>query len=90
MIIVSIINLLLTMTFAVFGLLPVIPSLEGLTGSIDIVFDFIVEGISLMGIFIRPFTVVTILPLLAAVIAFFEIYDITLWILKKIPVLGIQ
>lgn len=90
MIIKLILELLYTLITAVFGLLPSIPSLDGLTGSIDRVMGVIFDNLQLLGCFVRPGTIIAIVPVFLVIYNFEYIYKVTMWILKKIPMLGMQ
>ena len=63
MIIESILNLLSLVITTVFGILPNVPSLEGVTSSIDTVLNTIFNNVSLIGCFVRPGTIQIIVPL---------------------------
>lgn len=89
MIIESILNLLSGVITTVFGLLPNIPKLE-LTNSIEVAFSTIFDNLQLLGVFIRPATIKLIIPVFIVIYNFEYIYKITLWILKKIPMLNIH
>ena len=72
-------------------LLELIPSLPDIPDSlynkviniIDLIFDY---GGDLLGLFVRISTLKIVLPLLILVINFDKIYEVILWIVKKIPV----
>lgn len=61
-----------------------------LTGSINSFLDLIFNNLSLLGFFIRPATLVVGIPVLIILLNFDEVYKFTMWILRKIPFLGIQ
>lgn len=61
-----------------------------LTSSINSFLDLIFNNLSLLGFFIRPATLVVGIPVLIILLNFDEVYKFTMWILRKIPFLGIQ
>lgn len=90
MIIEMLLNLLAFMIKSIFAPLPNIPSLDSVTGSIDKVLDVILDNLQLLGVFVRPQTLKLIIPILLVIVTFEEIYDIVIWIAKKIPFLGME
>lgn len=68
-----------------------LPQFPGdLTTSISSFLDLIFNNLSLLGFFIRPSTLVVVIPVLIILLNFDEVYKFTMWILRKIPFLGIQ
>ncbi len=90
MIIESIMNLFKTMITGVFGILPNIPSLPEMQNTLDSVFDLIFSNATLLNLFINVNTIKICVPILLVIWNFDKIYDISMWILKKIPFFGIQ
>lgn len=90
MIIEGLLNLIKTLLFAAFSWinLPAFP--EGLTTSINSFIDLIFDNLTLLGFFIRPATIKLIIPALIILLNFDNIYKLTMWILRKIPFLGIK
>ena len=90
MIIEAILNLLKTVLFTVFGWinLPNLP--EELLSAIDTFFDMIFTNASVVGFFIRPATLTILLPVLIIILNFEKVYKLTMWILKKIPILNMK
>lgn len=90
MIIEAILNLLKNLLFIVFGWisLPAMP--EGITSSINSFFDLIFNNLTLLGFFIRPITLQIAVPVLIIILNFDKVYKLTMWILKKIPMLNIK
>ena len=90
MIIETILNLLKNLLFVVFGWinLPAMP--EGITNSINSFLDLIFENITLLGFFIRPTTFSIAIPVLIIILNFDKVYKLTMWILKKIPMLNVK
>ena len=90
MIIEGILNVLKVLLFTVFGWinLPAVP--DNITNGIDSFFDLIFNNLTLLGFFIRPITLSISIPVLLIILNFERIYHLTMWILKKIPMLGIK
>lgn len=90
MIISGLLNLIKTLLFAVFSWinLPAFP--ETLTNSIDTFLNLIFDNLTLLGFFIRPTTLIVSIPLLIILLNFEDVYKLTMWILRKIPFLGIK
>lgn len=90
MIIEMILNLLKNLLFVVFGWinLPSMPS--EITSSINNFFDLIFDNLTLLGFFIRPITFQIAIPVLIIIINFDKVYKLTMWILRKIPMLNIK
>lgn len=76
--------------FTIFGFvdLPDLP--ETLETSLNGFLDIIFSNISALGFFVRPATLSIMVPLAIIIINFDKIYDLTMFILKKIPMLGIE
>lgn len=81
------IKLLLTTVFGFINL-PQFP--EELTNSIDSFLDLIFGNLSLLGFFIRPLTLTICIPILIILLNFEQVYKLIIWIVKKIPFLGIK
>lgn len=90
MIIEMILNLLKNLLFVVFGWinLPAMPA--EITGSINSFFDLIFDNLTLLGFFIRPLTLQIAIPVLIIILNFDKVYKLTMWILRKIPMLNIK
>lgn len=90
MILEAILNLFKNLLFIVFGWinLPAFP--EGLTNSINSFLDLIFNNLNLLGFFIRPTTLTLSIPILIILLNFEDLYKLTIWILRKIPMLGIK
>lgn len=91
MIVSSILDLLKFLITTIFGILPNIPSMpETLTNGINTFLDIIFDNVGLLGLFV-PIDVMKIaIPIAIIIINFDHIYKLTLWILKKIPMLGMN
>lgn len=90
MILEAILNLLKNLLFIVFGWidLPAFP--EGLVNSINSFLDLIFNNLNLLGFFIRPTTLTLSIPILIILLNFEKLYKLTIWVLRKIPMLGIK
>lgn len=90
MIIQLILNLLRTLLFSVFSWINLPQFPEGLTNSLNNFIDLIFDNLNLLGFFIRPVTITIVIPVLIILINFDKVYKLTMWILKKIPMLNIH
>lgn len=68
--------------------LPQVP--EKITEGVDWLFDQLVSAARVIGFFIRWETVLILLPLLLLVINLDKVYNFIMWVLRKIPMLGIK
>ena len=90
MIIQLLLNLLKTLLFSVFSWINLPQFPEGLTNSLNSFIDLIFDNLNLLGFFIRPATITIVIPVLIILINFDKVYKLTMWILKKIPMLNIH
>ena len=90
MIIQLILNLLKTLLFSVFSWINLPQFPEGLTNSLNSFIDLIFDNLNLLGFFIRPATITIVIPVLIILINLDKVYKLTMWILKKIPMLNIH
>ena len=90
MIIQLILNLLKTLLFSVFSWINLPQFPEGLTNSLNSFIELIFDNLNLLGFFIRPATITIVIPVLIILINFDKVYKLTMWILKKIPMLNIH
>ena len=90
MIIQLILNLLKTLLFSVFSWINLPQFPEGLTNSLNSFIDLIFDNLNSLGFFIRPATIMIVIPVLIILINFDKVYKLTMWILKKIPMLNIH
>lgn len=90
MIIELITKLLSFVTDKIFSVIdfPIVPS--GLINAVNTMFDYIEEGIGIINFFCPLDKISPAIDLFLAVWAVIHIYDIVMWILRKIPVLGID
>lgn len=91
MIISTILNLLKFLITTIFGVLPNIPNVPNvISSSITSFLNLIFENVQLLGIFLPIPTVKIAVPIAIVIINFDHIYNLTMFILKKIPMLGIS
>lgn len=90
MILEALLNLIQLLLNVVFGWINIPAFPESLTSSIDSFLDLIFENLSLLGFFIRPITLTVAIPLLIVLLNFDKIYKLAMYIIKKIPFLGIK
>jgi len=85
-----ILNLIKNILFLVFGWinLPQFPST--LKNGIDTLMGSIFDNLDLVSIIIRWQTLVICIPILIILINFDKVYKLTMWILRKIPMVGIK
>lgn len=90
MILQAILDLLKSVLFLVFSWinLPNMPA--DITNAINSFFDLIFNNLDLLGLIVRPTTIKIAIPVLIIILNFEKLYHLTLWILKKIPMLGIK
>lgn len=90
MIIEGILNLFITLIEGVFGWinLPQLPS--SISSLIDELFSYLSASVGLLAIFIDFRMVRILLPVLLIVINFDRVWKLTMFILRKIPFLGIK
>ena len=90
MILEAILNLFKTLLYACFSWIniPAFPS--ELTENINTFLDLIFNNLTLLGFFIRPITLQISIPILIILLNFEELYKLTIWILRKIPMLNIK
>lgn len=90
MIIQAILDLLKGVLFIVFGWINLPSMPEDITNTINSFFDLIFNNLDLLGLIIRPTTIKIAIPVLIIILNFEKLYHLTMWILKKIPMLGIK
>lgn len=75
----------------IFGILPDIPSIPTeLSSLVDNFFNLIFEYSGLVGFFVPINVVKLALPIAIIIIEFEHIYSLVMWVLKKIPIFGIE
>ena len=87
MILETLLNLVFGLLKIVFGFisLPAFP--VRLSSSIDTFLNLIFDNVTLLGFFIRPLTLTSVVPILIILLNFDYVYKIIMWILRKIPFL---
>lgn len=90
MILESVFNLVASMLKLVFGWINLPDMPDSVTAVIDELFSLISGSVGMMGIFIDINMVKILLPVLLIVINFDEVWKFTMFILRKIPFLGIK
>lgn len=85
--ILSLIKVLLTFCFSWINL-PAVP--ETVSSGISQFLDLVFNNVTLLGFFIRPITFQIAIPLLIIIMNFEKLYHLTMWILRKIPMLSIK
>ena len=90
MILQALLNLVFGLLKVCFGWISIPAFPDGLSTSINTFLDLIFDNITLLGFFIRPATIAIVVPILLILLNFEEVYKITMWILRKIPFLGLK
>lgn len=76
---------------AILNLLDVLPDFpEELVTSVDEFFALIFDNLSILGFFVPLSTIKILIPLVILVINFEDVYAFIMWLLRKIPFLGIK
>ncbi len=87
MIIESILNIFKSLLFACFSWINIPSFPTELTDTINSFLDLIFNNLTLLGFFIRPVTLQISIPILIILLNFENLYKLTMWILRKIPML---
>lgn len=90
MILEAILNLFKGLLFICFSWINVPDFPTELTNNIDAFLDLIFNNLTLLGFFVRPITLQIAIPILIILLNFENLYKLTMWILRKIPMLGIK
>lgn len=83
----SVVKILIQLLFG-WVQLPQVPS--EVTSVVDSVFGYMGQGVGILWLFVPQGLVQVLLPLVIVVINFDRLYKLGVWILKKIPMLGIE
>ena len=76
---------------AILNLLDVLPEFpEELVASVEAFFSLIFDNLAVLGFFLPLPTVKILIPLVLLVINFEDVYAFIMWLLRKIPFLGIK
>lgn len=89
MIVEALVNLILAPILLLINLLPQLPEIPALE-SVHEVLNVIFSNLQLLGVFIRPSTIKFIVPLWLAVDLFVYRWHLLMFVVKKIPLLGIK
>lgn len=68
--------------------IPQIP--DNIIDSINSFINLIFDNLSLLGFFVRPTTLKILIPLVVFAFSFKYVYKIVIWVVKKIPFLGVN
>lgn len=90
MILEAILNLFKILLFSCFSWINIPSFPTELTENINSFLDLIFNNLTLLGFFVRPITLQIAIPILIILLNFDELYKLTMWILRKIPMLGIK
>lgn len=90
MILESVFNLLIGMIKTVFGWISIPQLPDSVLSVIDDLFGYLQASVGLLSIFLDLNMLRILLPILLIVINFDEAYKLTMFILRKIPFLGIK
>lgn len=90
MILEAILNLFKGLLFICFSWINIPNFPTELTNNIDAFLDLIFNNLTLLGFFVRPITLQIAIPILIVLLNFDNLYKLTMWILRKIPMLGIK
>lgn len=90
MILSALLNIIAVFLKLIFLPLPAIPQVAFVTNILTFFNNTILKGLKLFLIFIRPSTVVTAMSIAIVIFIFKHTYGFILWVVKKIPFLGIK
>lgn len=91
MILQTIIDLGMGAVIAILKILPAFPSApEFLMDGINAIFGVMAGGVNFLSFFVRLSTVRLVVPVVLGLIYAEDIYKVCVWVLKKIPFLGID
>lgn len=87
MILEAILNIFKALLFVCFSWISIPDFPAELTNTINSFLDLIFNNLTLLGFFIRPITLQISIPILIILLNFDNLYKLTMWILRKIPML---
>ena len=91
MLVESLFNGAISLINGILDLLDVLPEFPSdLVDSMNSFFSLIFDNLPLLGFFVRLDTVKILIPLVIVVINFEDIYAFVMWILRKIPFIGVE
>lgn len=83
----SVVRVLINLLFGWVNL-PSVP--DSITSVVDTLFTYMQQGIGIVWLFVPQNLVLVLLPLVIVVHNFDHLYHLGMWILKKIPMVGIS
>lgn len=87
----ALLNLVNKILNGILNILDVLPDFpETLTNSLNQFFDLIFDNLGILSFFIRIDTVKIMVPIVIVVMNFERIYRFIMWIVRKIPVAGVE
>lgn len=83
-------SLIITLLDLVFGWVsfPAMPA--AVTESLDLLIDYISQGLSFVWLIVPRQLVIAVIPVILVCENFDKLYSVVMWVLKKIPFLGLQ
>lgn len=90
MIIQGLLSVVSTLIHLLFGFVNIPAMPEAIETSVDYVFDLLFNGVQFLGFVMHWEVVKVCLPVLLAVLLFEDVYYLVMWILRKLPFLGIE
>lgn len=90
MILEAVFNLFITALEAIFSWINLPQMPESITSMVDTFESLMFDNLSCLSFFVRISTVKILLPLLLVVVNFDRVWSFTMFILRKIPFLGIE
>ena len=90
MVIAALLELLFGAFKLIFGILPSLPPWDFLNTIITFVNDILSQGIGLLCFFVSPETLITGFSIFVLIFTFEHSYRFVMWVLTKIPFLGVK
>ncbi len=81
-------DLLIKAIFSILGLLPDMPS--EVVSVMDSFFEIIFTGVNIFNFFVPLDFVAILIPIVIAILNFDKIYKLVMWVLRKIPFIGVE
>lgn len=85
----NLLNFLYFLMDFLFGWINIPQMPDELVNSINTFLNLIFDNLSLLGFFIRPITLKILIPLIIFVLNFKYIYKVVIWLIHKIPFIGL-
>lgn len=85
----NLLNFLYFLMDFLFGWINIPQMPDELVNSINTFLNLIFNNLSLLGFFIRPITLKILIPLIVFVLNFKYIYKVVIWLIHKIPFIGL-